>query len=112
MIASNVRFALLRIIDDSPDCEICGFIYESAAGEQSFFRVRNVLPGAMFYVGENEILRAHAFCEESTARLLAFVHSHPCGTTPSAQDHIGARESTIPWIIVSAKDGRLEAALV
>lgn len=101
MLTEGVCDEIKRAIRQEGVREVCGFLIADAYGTHQFWRIPNQSCHALsFAMPAREVSRVFRHARKTGLKVIALLHSHPNGTTPSRDDRRAMRYSDLPWIIV------------
>lgn len=109
-ISSTLLARLLNEAANSPDREVCGLLFGSAARIEAVEICDNVAvdPGRHFEIDPAALFAAIRAERAGGPILLGYWHSHPNGRAePSATDAASAMGNGALWLIVARPDARL-----
>ncbi|OYY90697.1 MAG: hypothetical protein B7Y45_06980 [Sphingomonas sp. 28-66-16] len=114
-ISSAVRRRLIEDAAMTPDAEICGLLFGTAASIESVLGCRNVAPDPAtgFEIDPAALLAAHRAARQGGPAIIGHYHSHPRGSAiPSARDAAAAHGDAMLWLVIAADDLRLWRAAI
>lgn len=109
-ISSTLLARLLTEARNSPEQEICGLLFGTAARIELAERCANVAADAdrAFEIDPAALFAAHRAARAGGPRLIGHYHSHPSGVAaPSQRDADAAMGDGALWLILTADDSRL-----
>jgi desampylase len=109
-ISSTLLARLLTEARDSPQREICGLLFGTAARIESAEFCANVAadPNRAFEIDPAALFAAHRAARAEGPELIGHYHSHPFGpAAPSARDADMAMGDGALWLILAAGEARL-----
>lgn len=109
-ISSTLLARLLTEARNSPEGEICGLLFGTAARIESAERCTNVAADAdrAFEIDPVALFAAHRAARAGGPRIIGHYHSHPFGAAaPSARDADAAMGDSALWLILTAEEARL-----
>lgn len=109
-ISSTLLARLLSEARNSPEREICGLLFGTAARIESAERCANVAPDPdrVFEIDPGALFAAHRAARAGGPQLIGHYHSHPSGAAaPSARDADAAMGDGALWLILTAEEARL-----
>ena len=103
-ISSTVVAHILAAAAGSPDHEVCGLLFGSAARVEAAKACRNVAaePARRFELDPVALLAAHRAARAGGPAIVGHYHSHPSGSAvPSTCDAEAAAADGAIWLIVA-----------
>jgi len=109
-IASDLARQILCAAAASPEEEVCGLLFGTAAAIEAVQPCRNVAadPSRWFEIDPAALLAAHRAARSGGPAIIGWYHSHPSGEAmPSPRDAASAAPDGMLWLI--AAGGALRA---